>query len=372
LFDGYFPFDPFGRFPQEGFDLAGAGAAGQPAVGDTAAPTGKIGAMMKAGFLKKMQKGGGRKKKEADDPDIAGGDKYERYRLIRFIDIDVQPGFTYAYSVQVHLANPFYGLKNAESQEWSKQFLLKASPLCYTPLITIPGEFFFYAVDQKEVHEKGKALASEVPYGNDHDKMDQDKVAVQIHRWLEAPPDMIRNQPHAIGDWAIAERLLVRRGDQIGKRLEFNAKKEAKDRSDKVQPNWINAEVPEWDRLTSSFQIAHEMIPDKDKRKPASYRATGFPVQFQITNRPPVLVDFEGGKRWSSKTAKDPVDESAYEMLILDSDGKLVLLNSARDTADRERVERYNHWRRRIVDRPRTDGGGDNMMPKMPMVPKGG
>jgi hypothetical protein len=374
LFDGYFPFDPLGRFPQEGFDLAGAG--GQAAPGDTAMP-GKIGTMPKAGFPPKMQKGGGRKKpKEGDDPiGAAGSDKYERHRLIRFIDIDVQPGFTYAYSVQVHLANPFYGRKDAESQEWSKQFLLKASPLCYTPLITIPGEFFFYAVDQKDVpfNDKGKALASEVPYGNDHDKMDSDKVAVQIHRWLEAPPDMIRNRPHAVGDWAIAERLLVRRGDQIGKRLEFNAKKEEKDRQ-ASKPNWINAEVPEWNRLTSSFQIEHEMTPDKDKRKPASYRATGFPIPFQLTNRPPVLVDFEGGKRWASKTAKDPVDDSAYEMLILDSDGKLILLNSARDTADRERVERYNHWRRRVLDRHRTDGpaGGDNMMPKMPMAPKGG
>src|SRR5262249_24539529 len=205
--------------------------------------------------------------------------------------------------------------------------LLKASPLCYTPLITIPGEFFFYAVDQKDVpppNDKGKALACEVPYANDHDKMDQDKIAVQIHRWIGAPQDKIRDQEHAVGDWVIAERLLVRRGDQIGKRLEFNAKKEAKDGSDKVQPNWINAEVPEWERLMGGFHIVGERMRDKDKRKPDSYKVTGFPIEFQITNRPPVLVDFEGGKRWASKTAKEPVDDSAYEMVILDSDGKLL------------------------------------------------
>src|SRR5262249_35057348 len=118
----FFPLDPYGRFPS---------------TKDAPQPD------------KKMLKDP--KDFKLDPKKLGAGDgAFEVNRLIRFVDVDLKPGYTYAYSVQAYLANPFYGRKDADNPAWSKQALLRPSPraIIFTPPVTPPGEFFYYAVEQ--------------------------------------------------------------------------------------------------------------------------------------------------------------------------------------------------------------------------------
>ena len=219
------------------------------------------------------------------------------------------------------------------------------------------ASFDYYAVDQHPLESKAE-------FGNDVGKIDNDKVAVQIHRWVEAPIDQLKRREHVIGDWLVAERLLVRRGDPIGKRLESKAAN-AKDDRDK-NAFAIHIEFPEWSKYMNAFHIqgkAHEV------RGKKLWDTDGFAIEFPIGNRPPVLVDFEGGKRGQGSTAED----SAYEILVLDSDGKLIVRNSAADAGNDERLARYNHWRTRLIQGRSAsgDGGERPAMPNMPKLPGG-
>jgi hypothetical protein len=136
--------------------------------------------------------------------------------LVRFIDLDVQVGRTYVYAVQVRMENPNFGKKNEVAyEELAKNRELPPSPWAMIPkTVTIPGESFFYAADMDL-----KSLESKIPNGpggidikpipgNDQ----KDKMAVQLQRWVDAT-----EEGKVIGDWAIAERVVVRRGEYIGR-----------------------------------------------------------------------------------------------------------------------------------------------------------
>jgi len=343
---GYFVFDPHGRFPHgdSGFDTP---ATPMPDGGKPATPKGMYGP--KSGYGPKSPKGDPKGKGTTSDE----GPDFERNRLIRFIDIDVKPGFTYAYSVQVYLQNPFWNRKDVDAQEWSKLTTLrKPSPPSYTPLIVIPGEYAYYAIDLPRDQLNSKAV-----FGNDHERMESDRVAVQIHRWFKSPQDLA-NIEHVVGDWMIAERLLVRRGDPIGKRQEFKMPgPKSPDLGDK-SPFAVHVEFPEWEKRTPGFRIDGKTVYDKTKKP---HWNTNLAVAFQAANRLPVLVDFEGGKRWGTSKSDDRknlLQDSDYEMLVLDSDGKLIVRSSAADSVNEDRVARFNHWRTRILQaRPKAGDG---------------
>src|SRR5262249_51361721 len=149
------------------------------------------------------------------------------------------------------LANPYYGLpKEVDAANWATLKLLSPAnthvprpvpAITLTPPVTIPGEYFYYAVDQHP-------LTSDIsPGGNDKQPLDHDKVPVQIHRWLGSTSvgDAGERQ---VGDWVIAERLLVRRGELIGRRLKPGPKDK-----DKTDVNVVLVEVPEWDASAGGF-----------------------------------------------------------------------------------------------------------------------
>lgn len=357
----YFPFDPYGELPTgqkgpaggvpgpggPGPALPGPGTPPMPGVGPGMPGTGR--------FKQGRPEGGGRDEGENVEP-LEQQSQFDVTRLIRFIDVDVMPGYTYAYSVQVQLANPYFGRPGADTDEWRKDKLLpKPSPPAFTPAVKIPAEFFYYAVDQTD-------RVSDLTRGNDVKAADQDKMPVQIQRWVQALDKKV------IGDWVVSERLLVRRGDVIGRRLEFSIFRD-KD----ITPDMIAAEVPYWDETQGArgeFRMNGDWVDDKKGGK--KFKATGLPMIFQLPNRPPpLLVDFEGGKRHDTKLSLK--DDSAYEMLILDTDGRLILRNSLADTADAERVRRYDHWRTRVrqyhAGRQAPVGDGLQGGPGMPTAP---
>lgn len=270
----------------------------------------------------------------------ANPDQGEITRLLaRFIDVDARVGKTYRYYIQVRVANPNFGrIEDVAHQDLAKDAEL-LSDWSFTPWVTVPGETYFYAVDQLAFPEKTESTPGKE--GTDKDKVDADKTVVQIHRWLE------KSGGRLIGDWAVAERLSIRRGDIIGR------------------PR-VLVEVPEWDAKRSQFELGFHA--EKGNKK-----TPGIPVSFSFGDPPPVLVDFVGGKH-DYRLGKTNIqkEDAAVEMLVLTPDGSLVVRNSRVDsdpTTDigRFRQMHYSRWRNRVRavrELPPASGTGNPFLKK--------
>ena len=268
---------------------------------------------------------------------------YPDYCLIRLIDVTIQPGEYYEYRLKVRMANPNYGQKNvaspayAESQEpleatqWF-EVGLKGQP----QVVASPPEYHLYAVDQAEVDQQdGKR------YTGQNANADKARRAVfQIHKWL-LDTNQRPNVP--VGEWSVAERVLVHRGEYIGVRE--------------------RVEVPYWRPTHDGFV----MVPDEG---PAPLRGApppkgifvdfGLPLMEGATlEKPyPLLVDFEGGDVSYERVGKDDKgadkklprvsNKADMETLILSPDGKLLSLNSWTAKGDAERIKRLDEWHKRI------------------------
>src|SRR5262249_19099186 len=123
--------------------------------------------------------------------------------LLRFLDPTVQPGQIYKYRIRIRMANP-HSEKKEDAVLRDKQIVAKRWTEIGEPVV-VPNDVNYYAVDAK-AGQKGYA------------QPDRDTTVVQIHRWLESVgqrPDAPRDQHYPVGDWSIAERLFVKRGDMI-------------------------------------------------------------------------------------------------------------------------------------------------------------
>jgi hypothetical protein len=246
--------------------------------------------------------------------------------LLRFLDVTVQPGKTYEYRVKIKILNPTYGKdelavsKEAASEqvlvaeEW-KQVTQRVGEDEVPLRVTVADELMYYAVDER--------LDQRAPPVN------SDRAAVQIHRWLEEvrvnPGD--KNSVVPVGEWSILERLLVHRGEYIG-RLE-------------------EVDVPVWRTTKDTWALAgHGDEPNVRQLRPA--RSKGVVVDFAldpVKQNASVLVDFEGGKQTLLSDGKPVADESPVEMLVLDASGKLIVHNNVTDTTDPARLQRYAAWK---------------------------
>jgi hypothetical protein len=251
-------------------------------------------------------------------------------KLIRFIDVGVEPGKTYEYSVKVRFANPNFDKKDEVLYQDLASIKELESPWATTPPITVPEEFHYYAFDEK------LNPYTKISGGSDHDPAKSEpptayglwNTPVQIHTWQAIADDQ------TVADWAIAERLLVRRGDIIGKPL-------------------VMVEVPVWDKAQQKFKIGSS---NALRGKKSSGQLAGMPIKFIRDNPPPMLVDFAGGPKHSVKIGKSTIrDESAVEMLILTTDGKLIVRNSridsdASEPVGAEREQQFKAWHAKIED----------------------
>lgn len=277
----------------------------------------------------------GKDKEKAAEP--------EANALIRFIDVDVEPGKKYEYHVAVWMANPNYNKSSEVAYQALAEIKDLPSPAVRTPAITIPEEYQFYVADQKPI----KAIQG----GADSAVAKPDQTAVQVHRWVERS-GLGTEIDTTIADWAIAERQLVRRGEYIGRN----------------EPIFV--EVPVWNKSRNAFEIG--FLPQAVK-KTAGKAVTGLPVNFVPRKGQPLVVDFEGGKR--AKPAHPVQDESAVEVLVLTPEGKLMVRNSRIDSDTEypdgnERITRYNAWVGRIRQLATGGAPGGGGGPKMPLGEK--
>jgi hypothetical protein len=272
---------------------------------------------------------------------------WKRDAILRFADLDVEPGKVYQYAVQVRIANPNFKHPNVAFAALAKDPELPLNPKdswVLTRAITIPEDYFLYSVDQA-MHDE---WLDPNPPKNPAVKAAKDQTPIQVHQWLQTRKDNSRTRDeYTFADFAVAERLLLRRGEEIG----IN----------------VYVQVPAWKIEKDAF----EMPSIKDTKKGAKEKTKpGLDIDLRPMEREkdgverptlaPVLVDFAGGK------------DAAVEALIMLPDGTLVIRNSRIDSDvtnpwARERAERVISTRKR-----NDESNGKSAGPVMPKAPDPG
>jgi hypothetical protein len=288
---------------------------------------------------------------------------WDRDAIVRFVDPDVTPGSTYQYKISVVMKNPNHDKKTLVAFNGLAEVPFLFSKEEFTPTITIPEEHFLYCVDQHQLDEFGKVKdPKEKAPKVDPFLLKPGEITFQIHHWTTTARGE-KNSVLSIGDWAIAERVKVRRGDSIGARS--------------------LVKVPAWYKHKDGFEVPQhaEQVPGKPKE---FVQKPGFYMDFKTDAERPVLVDFAGGKLVKSKDAL--VDEEvAVDAVIIDPSGRLRVLNSRIDTDTEdpnamasvkarahERHERVLHMRERVQDliNPATPAAEEKKgMPPMTKLP---
>ena len=145
-------------------------------------------------------------------PGLAQGQDVEPavHNLVRFIDVDIQPGETYEYRVQIRMGNPNYKrTKDVASPAYAEGAELLSEWSKVPIILSLPEEQSCYLVDQRKEDEKSfKGLYSE-------DSKRQ--VPMQIHKWFLNTGAATQNL--SVGDWAVAERVSVFRGEFVGRQV---------------------------------------------------------------------------------------------------------------------------------------------------------
>lgn len=260
------------------------------------------------------------------------------YCLVRFIDLSIEPGKFYRYRFKVRMANPNYNNPNVASPEYRIRTELEA-PDWYVvqdeaknPItVSVPPELIHYVCDQKTIRDE---LSPRGYRGmNANATVDpKNQVVFQIHRWIDATQFEGRTSTDLIGDWAVADRVPVWRGEYVGR--------------------FLKVELPVWRDTKDAF-----VLPSSSGKRGQRSRNTGVEVYFGNDNsdRQTILVDFEGGKKSIPLPGAAPgknallTDTSDIEVLLLSPDGKLLARNSADDTADEARIQRRKEYYARIA-----------------------
>lgn len=248
--------------------------------------------------------------------------------LIRFLDVTVQPGFTYEYRIQIEMANPLHGKTDKSiSQELTKEKFILNDWVAIPHKLFVPYETEYFAVE-------------EYPQRSRNTIVKPDQTWVQIHRWLDwmpINPTQPRESLTPVGDWSIADQVLATRGEYIGR--------------------WEETKVPVWVPKLDSFVLAQ---PPETFRKRKLVQQKGIPVDF---NTGALLVDFNGGKQSIpvKREGKDTNirEDAAVEMLVLSPDNKLLVHSSRSDAENPQRQERLKTWAEwvKAVESGDTKGG---------------
>jgi hypothetical protein len=199
--------------------------------------------------------------------------------------------------------------------------------------VSVPPEFYYYAVDQSDMDkETGRRYAG--IHARDTLYRDGSQTVFQIHRWLEDAAREGNNLPVWVGEWTVAERMLVSKGEYIGRTETVN--------------------VPVWSSPRGEFVLAVPQAQTGSTRR----REPGIEVDFKLPNDDAILVDFEGGNQeYRRKTRREDRPETVKvddkigtEVLIVSSDGRVTARDSVEDALNTDRVKRLDQWRNRVLE----------------------
>jgi hypothetical protein len=260
------------------------------------------------------------------------------------VDFTVQPGKTYEYRLQVKMANPNFGRKDVSNPTFAQEPFIVSEWFQLPAPVHVEPDLFYYAVDQKELEG-----AREYKGPNPGLVLRRDEVILQAHRFLPEARQRGGN-PILVGEWTVAERFKVARGEYVGRNL--------------------RVEIPYWKYTLEDYTIAHDVT--TSRRTPG----IAVPFGFNSTNQnlpEAILVDFDLGRQGYDRVVSrvdDDVktravsDSAAHEVLLLEPDGRLMLLEGAEDAQkDNDRDKRLHAVRDRVKE---VRDAGKESKPKKP------
>jgi hypothetical protein len=274
------------------------------------------------------------------------------YCLVRLVDVTIETGKFYRYRIKIRMGNPNYNRPDVASPAYKLAKEMESKEWFELPqTVSVAEELFYYVVDQKHVKKdegpkggekplKGTPMYEMWKYGHEPRA---DQVVFQFQRWVESTPVVPDSEPVPIGEWAVADRVFVARGEYIGQK--------------------VRVDLPVWKYTQDSFVLPAEDQKKRGQRRPP----TGVVVDFGADNpdRETILVDFEGGKRTFELPAPTPeakpirVDDiSSVEVVMLSPEGKLLARNSAADANDENRQKRRTEYLARIKEIREGKAGG--------------
>jgi hypothetical protein len=307
---------PFGgRFEGEGNPFARGGASTRTGMGD------------------------GNRDNDKDRNDGASAEKgvFLEALLVRFIDVAVQPGFSYEYRMQMKLANPNKGKHDQVSRpdyskadelvgDWVEVVARDADGKIARTGVSVQPETQFYAM---------------VPDRNVYIRPDH--VRLHVQSWLSdvrlRPTD---NRPEPFGEW-VTEEIDVPRGQYI---------------TDKK-----TVKLPLWSPTQDNFFIGEPPKSGSGTTRPApSSKQPGVTIEFGTRS---LLVDFEGGRVSQRVKDKTVTDDAGMEVLVMSPNGRLELRVSTADDNDPLRnqvAKRWEEWVEEVKNNqaPATKPGENN------------
>lgn len=270
--------------------------------------------------------------------------------LLRFVDCDVKPGYTYEYQVQVRMKNPIWGkqyedrLVNRALATDPKLEYLSGPWVNLDKKLTVPNESFVYAYDSAEYNKKiESAYPVVLPQNQDNfasntvnrkiqermkarDNPRDKQAVVQVLTWMEQVRTESNSAREPVGAWVVAE-MPVGRGEYVGRKTYVKL------------PLWSSTQTAYTFREIQNVAAFNP----KDKKDVAGAVPQGWLIDFTADRS--ILVDFEGGKvRTVAGRNPSVEDEVATEMLIVRSDGMLSVRNSAVDAEDPLRKQYTADW----------------------------
>jgi hypothetical protein len=265
--------------------------------------------------------------------------------LIRFVDVDVKPGFSYEYRIQIKVANPnFKKHKEVSQPDHAKDKTILSEPVMVrfkdgdkdTTVVKVPTDrhLYAYSTDTKEPIKSS------------------DFTRLQVHAWLShIRTDRTRaadeKNLEPLGEWMV-EDVQAARGQWV-----WQVK---------------NVKVPVWSAKDNAYHFM-----EFASAKSGGARVKGaLPIDISAQY---VVVDYAGGHGMTTVRAKgitprDVMDDSGLDVLLLGEDGKLRCRQYWTDMADPERFEReanWTSWLKQIKDggEPKKEGpGGSNPFDK--------
>jgi hypothetical protein len=277
------------------------------------------------------------------------------YLLMRLLDVTIEPGKMYRYRVRIRMANPNYGRKDIAWASLGADKELKSDWVAVDRMVQVPPELHYYAIDLKTQGDRDQQRQlwnAPNPGPN--------QVAVQAQRWVEnVYPDPARPRDgFSVADWCIAERMLVTRGEVLG-------------RTEKV-------EVPIWDVLAERFSLASLTQSGRrvKQKVPVFFGPEGQSdsvlVDFWPAGQPGGFLDYNKFVGMDEDKPKYTLihDKAPTELVIMSADGRLSVHRGDADMGDDERKARVETWSKRVSEIKDADKAKANPM-QGPMNPFG-
>jgi hypothetical protein len=246
--------------------------------------------------------------------------------LLRFIDVAIEPGYTYEYRIRVRMLNPNFGRTSEVSNPndakverlFSRWFEIRNTK---TSTITIPPEQFVYAVDVASYRKSVEETYSKERDLRERLQVKDTQAVIEICRWLQDVRVDSGTQREPVGAWVVAD-VPVGRGEYIGRKT--------------------YVKLPLWSSELKSYILREISTTAGLKGSGGQWHLPkGWLVNF-VT--PDILVDFQGGRIPTRQGTKNILEDVDTELLIVSPDGKLTVKKSHEDENDKDRRAISSVW----------------------------